>query len=218
MLATFLKGAVSASQIQYIGSVKKAAASEVDLDTSGEALNVLSIAQTGDLVVIAFTFESNQDSTWSWAGMSFTAINNQTGQSNPGAYVGYRFVQSGDSNPYVINTNNEAWKPLPIVASVFRNVNSYVSGNSAVSVGTMPNPPSLTANGNLWIATGHMVKEAFSTWTAPTNYTLADYETYTPPDTRTAIAYRIASLTSDDPGVFGGSDDKEWRATTAAFS
>jgi hypothetical protein len=211
------------SPIQYIGSVTKAVNNAGSWDTSDEALDVLSVATVGDLVVIAFSFDSNIDSTWSWVGMNFTSINNQTGDDGPGAYVGYRFVQPGDTNPYVLNVGTTSWRALSIVASVFRNVNSYVSAASAAGASGLPNAPSLIAAGKLWVATGHLDDDAVSTWVAPTNYTLASFTSRTTNEgdatSSTVVAYRIATLSSDDPGAFtASSGSDEWRATTLAFA
>ena len=215
--------AAAGGGIQYIGSVTKVANSEGDWDTVPEALDVLSIAETGDLVVIAFSFDSGADATWFWGneGMSFTAVWNNTGATNPGAYVGYRFVQAGDEDPYVSGVSTNSWGGLTIVASVFRGVSSYENDNNANGASGMPDPPNLTAAGNLWIATGHLDDDAVTNWGAPTNYTLAAYAASPAGDdnrSSTAIAYRIESLASDNPSAFSGSGTDTWNAITLAFS
>jgi hypothetical protein len=126
-------------------------------------------------------------------------------------------VQSGDTNPYVSGTG-ENWEELSVVASVFRNASSFSGGATAAGFSGMPNPPSLTATGNLYVATGHLDDDLVTNWTAPANYTLAAFETSgTISGSSTAIAYRIASLTTDNPAAFGGSGSDEWRATTSAY-
>jgi hypothetical protein len=217
-LRAALTGAVT--EIQYIGSVTKSAVNSGQWDTAGEALNVLNVAQPGDLVVIAFTFDSNFTLSWSWSGMSFTAIYNQTGTGSPGSYTGYRFIQSGDANPYISGTEAGDWENLSIVASVFRNVSSFVNSSSASGSTGMPNPPSLTAAGNLWVATGHIDDDVVTNWTAPSSYTLAASATNGTAEvaSSTAIAYRIATLSTNDPAAFGGSGSDSWRAATIAFS
>jgi len=222
MLCQKLLGANAGNTVQYIGSVTKTASDERGWDSSEEALNVLSIAQTGDLVVIAFSFASDADSSWSWQGMSFTAISNQTGSENPGAYVGYRFIQSGDANPYVINVSGDAWRALSIVASVFRNVSGYVAAASdSLDTGSGdPNPPSLTATGILGVITGHIEDEFVDDWGAPSGYTLASYAAVSPvfSASSTVVAYKTGSFTSQDPAAFTGSGSDSWRATTIAFN
>lgn len=211
--------AATSEVIQYVGSVGKAAASEAQWDDPGEALAVLSVAQPGDLVVIAFTFNRLPDASWSWAGMAFTPLQDDTASEDPGAYVGYRIVQPGDANPYVTGVTLGYWAGLSIVASVFRNA-GVVQG-TAVANGALgnPNPPALTASAGLWVVTGHLDDDAVS-MTAPTNYTLARSISASGGSalSTTAIAYRIAALSADDPGAFGGSGSDEWQATTIAFN
>lgn len=204
--------------IEYIGSVTKSAADENGWDSSGEALDVLSIARDGDLVVIAFSFDSSSDSTWSWVGMTFSAIDDRTGSTNPGSYVGYRFIQPGDSNPYVSGVTSGSWDDLSIVAAVFRGVSSISSSASATSSTNVPNPPLLTAAGLLWIATGH-IGQYVSITGAPTNYSIAGSirSGDVVNGSSTAIAYRIATLSSDNPGNFTVSFSGPWAATTSAY-
>lgn len=221
MLRQKLLGANAGNTVQYIGSVTKTASDEAGWDSSGDALNVLSIAQAGDLVVIAFSFDETPDGSFTWGGMSFTAISNQAGSSNPGAYVGYRFVQSGDGNPYVGSVETASWQGLSIVASVFRNVSGYVAAASAgLSIGSgLPNPPSLTATGTLGVITGHLKDDAVTDWGAPSDYTLASSAAKSGTfQSSTVIAYRLGSFTGQDPGSFTGSGSDDWRATTIAFN
>jgi len=220
MLGTLLKGASTAGGIKYIGSVIKTGANATSWDTSGEALDILSIARTGDLVVIAFSFDNGSDNTFTWNGMIFNEIRNATGVNFPGGYAGYKIVSATDTNPYVTGVTSASWLGLSVVASVFRGTSQFVSGANANSSSGMPDPPSLTANGDLWIAIGFLDDDAVTNWTAPANYTLATYATYGGPTdiSSTAIAYRIETLTSDDPAAFGGSGSDSWLASTAAFA
>jgi hypothetical protein len=151
--------------------------------------------------------------------MNFTQILNATNNENPGAYVGYRFVQSGDANPYVSGVG-ENWEELSVVASVFRNASSFSGGATAAGSSGMPDPPSLTTTGALWVITGHLDDDddIVTDWAAPANYTLAAFETSgTTSGSSTAIAYRIETLSSDNPGAFTGSGNDQWRATTSAY-
>ena len=208
--------------IEYIGSVTASIPrGDTGWNTPGEGPDILSIAETGDLVVIAFSFDSGRDGSWNWEGMPFSAVNNATAALTAiGAYVGYRFVEAGDTNPYVSGLSGfGAWTDLSIVASVFRNASSFVASANDSSTSGMPNPPSLTASGGLWIATGHIDDDVVTNWVAPANYTLAASETNGSSETAssTAVAYRIESLASDDPAAFSGSGDDAWWATTVAF-
>jgi hypothetical protein len=203
--------------IEYIGSVTKTASNAQGWDTSGESLDVISVAQTGDLVVIAFTFNGSGDFTWSWNGMTFSAIDDDTGRNICGSYVGYRFVQSGDSNPYVTGVSIGGWPNLSIVASVFRGAGSFVSSSSDRGSSGMPNAPLLTSNGALWVATGH-IEDSVTDWSAPSGYELASFSNLASLNpSSTAIAYKVANLSSDNPNVFGGSGSADWAANTSAY-
>jgi DMSO/TMAO reductase YedYZ molybdopterin-dependent catalytic subunit len=110
MLGSYLKAASGPRPVEYVGSVTKTANSSSGWDTPAEALDVLGVASEGDLVVIAFSFEDGDDSSWSWVGMSFTPIFDGTGVKDPGYYVGYKVVESGDSNPYVSGVGVGKWE------------------------------------------------------------------------------------------------------------
>jgi hypothetical protein len=226
MLATFLKGAKGAASlapVQYIGSVTKAVNDANGWDTAGEALDVLSIAQTGDLVVIAFSFDEAADNTWSWNGMVFNAVRNATGATFPGSYIGYAFVQPGDANPYVTGVTSGSWDGLSIVASVFRNVSSLVGARGSGGAPGMPDPLPLNISptvGRLWVIAASLDDDPITDWGAPTNYTLAAYKEINTGTfaTSTAIAYRIANLTNDDPGAFSGSGNDDWAVALMAYA
>ena len=206
--------------VEYKGSVTKEVDSASDWDSSGEALDVLSVASVGDLVVIAFSFDFNT-SSFTWNGMSFTDIRDGTAQISPGYYIGYRFVQSGDTNPY-ISVATDRFAGLSVVASVFRGVSTYESANDNNGSTGMPDPPALNPDdAELFVVTGHIDDDEVTDWVAPTNYELAAYAASTASGSSgvssTAIAYRIESLSSDNPSAFGGSGNDNWHAETIAF-
>jgi len=204
---------------EYVGSVTKSALNSTDFDTAEESLDVLSIAEVGDLVVIAITTDTSGDDTFSWEGMPFSNIYTLMATGNPNVYVGYRVVQAGDTNPYVSGVSG--WDYLSIVASVFRNANTYLGYQVASGTG-LPDPPSLAASGRLWVITGHLDDDHVTDWVAPSNYTLAASEisagSVASGASSTVLAYRIEDLSSDDPGGFSGTGDDQWRALTLAFS
>jgi hypothetical protein len=224
MLARGLLGAtVSLPPVQYIGSVTKAVNDANGWDTAGEALDVLSIAQTGDLVVIAFSFDAAADNTWSWNGMVFNDVRNATGITNPGSYIGYAFVQSGDANPYVTGVTSGSWDGLSIVASVFRNVSTFIDSRGSAGGPGMPDALTLNVSpaiGRLWIVAASLDNDPITDWGAPTNYTLAAYQEIDTGTfkTSTAIAYRIANLTSDDPSAFTGSGNNLFGVALMAYA
>lgn len=220
MLGSHLMSA-STGELSYKGSVTKEELSANGWDSPAEALDVLSIASVGDLVVIAFSFVANT-SSFSWNGMSFIDIYDGTASKDPGYYIGYRFVQSGDTNPYISGATSR-FDGLSVVASVFGSVSAFENKANASGINSPPNSPLLRAsNGELWVLTAHAKEPEDTDWSAPTNYTLAASASIASvfgSDSSTAIAYRIESLSSDDPSAFGGTGDPDsWYATTIAFS
>jgi hypothetical protein len=215
-------GGVSlATPIEYIGSTVKEASNGSGWDTSGEAPNVLGIASTGDLVVVSFSFGNGADSSWSWVGMNFTQIVNETNTTDPGSYLGYRFVQSGDTNPYISGVTSSSWGGIAAVFSVFRYVNSYVAYAKSSGDSNLQNPPALTANGRLWIATAQLDSLAVNNWDIiPSGYTFAARARFSGTGTSsTILTYKIATLTSDDPSTFNnGPNSDQWKAYTVAFN
>lgn len=206
--------------VGYVGYVTKEVSDATGFDTSGEALDVLSVASVGDLVVIAFALANAPDNTWSWNGMSFTSIFDNTDQNNPGNYVGYRIVEEGDSNPYITGVTSGSWDGLTVMAAVFRNATT-LSGSAQASGSGLPDPPSLTADGTLYVCVGHTDND-YPSWTAPANYTLVGWNLIDTGsgDSSTMMAFRLADLlTTDDPASFGGgSSSSTYRSATLAFS
>jgi hypothetical protein len=184
---------------------------------SGSVLDVLSIADEGDLVVIAFSVDTSTTS-WSWQGMSFTAIHNLTSQASPGTYVGYRIVQAGDTNPYLGGSSSNLGH-LTAIAAVFEpTYTTFENSNYSTNSGTSLDPPSVTATADLWIITGHLDDDFNSTFTAPSGYELIGTAGDPGVGSGTCICYKEESLTSDNPGAIISSTSDAWYATTVAFS
>lgn len=208
---------------RYVDSVAEAKGTGYyNWSASGDAVDVLSVATTGDLVVMAFAFGGSPDGTWSWQGMTFTDVFNTTsGESgfNKYGYVGYRVIEAGDANPYISGLSIGAWADLSIVAAVFRGL-SYSDGGSAMGEDAMPNPPLLTAAGNMTIAAGMTVRETGGVWSAPSGYTLGAYQTNSAGTTQTGagIAYRKGLVSSENPGAFSGTGTtpRHWMGVTIA--
>lgn len=203
MLADKLRAASLTKPPIFVGSVTKTAATASGWDTAGESLDVMSIAEIGDLVVISFAFDTNNDDIFTWNGMVFTNTYNGTGSSTRGGYVGYRFVEAGDSNPYVTGAT---WSGLSITASVFRNVGPRIDGNLGLGSFGMPSTPSISGTGRLRVYSAIIDGASVSDWAAPPNYTLAATSSYLVSSvaSSTATAYRIQFLTSDSPTGFTG--------------
>lgn len=205
--------------ITYRGAVT-ASLPNVDLggwSSGANTIDVLSLAAVGDLVVIALTFDEYPDAAWSWGGMAFTSLSDATSAVSPGSYCGYAFVQAGDSNPYP--TDVIEWRGLSVVAAVFSNVTQELGHAVATGLSGNPNPPSVTAAGDLWIATGHLDDDGITVCTAPGGYTIAAFAQRTASYTSsTMLAYNIASASAENPSTFVTDGDDAWAATTIAFS
>lgn len=217
-------GVTASIPVEYVGSVTKSVERFTDFDTPEKSLDVLSVAEVGDLVVLAMSSDTGSDTSFSWEGMAFSAAYNQMNYTNPNRYVGYLVVGEGDANPYVSGfaTNFFGSRFLSIVASVFRYAKTPTGNEIAWAGSGMPSPPSLSANGRLWVITGHLDDDQVIDWAAPSNYTLGASEISAGNPgagaSSTAIAYRIENLNSDDPGAFTGSGTDGWAATTLAFN
>ena len=107
--------------IEHLGSIvfSTTQGDTTGWDAPGEGPNILSLASVGDLVIVAFSFDlfTAAPSSWSWGGMAISAISNLTNLDNPGTYVGYRIVQPGDTNPYLVGVW-ASFYPISVVVSV----------------------------------------------------------------------------------------------------
>lgn len=207
-------------KIKYVGSVTKLESNAQGWDSPGESLDVLSIAIPGDLVVLTFSFDFNADAAWSWNGMSFTTLQDETGAAFPGGFNGYHFVTNADSNPYVTGVTTGGWSFLSIVASVFRNVSGFSSFDSNFQLSTSsPKPPNLTANGQLWLSTLRLDDRPV-TPVPPSGYTLAGSIGSGSGDSgsTTGISYKIEDLSSDDPSAWTIGVTESADSTTMAFT
>jgi len=206
--------------ITFKGGVSVAAQEAGGFDSSGEALDIMSIASTGDLAIVAMTSDANTSSGGTWNGFTPTDVVSDMGDSTVATYLGYRFIQAGDANPYVSGLSTSARIGLTVAGAVFGGVGSYVSSATGGSGSSgMPDPPYLGATGDLYIAVGHLDDDNV-TASAMADYTLAVTvgATLSYGATTTAIAYRIVSDTSQSPAAFGGSGSDDWRAYTMCFA
>jgi hypothetical protein len=184
---------------------------------SGSVLDVLSIADEGDLVVIAFSVD-NSTTSWNWEGMAFTAIENLTNQASPGTYVGYRVVQAGDANPY-LGGSVDSFRQLTAIAAVFEpTYTTFENSDYSNGSGSSLDPPAVTATADLWIITGHLDDDYNSTFTAPSGYELIGTAGDPSVGSGTCMCYKEESLTSENPGAITSSTSDGWYATTVAFS
>ena len=210
--------------IEYIGSVTKGARYDFYWDQY-EPANVLSVAQAGDLVVMAVTATRNTSfEPFIFGGMSFQTSNQWFNvNDNMHGQVGFRIVQSGDSNPYLTAPSDRS-QAITAVFSVFRGLTAFSTPTKIYANQGNVDPPSLTAAGDLWIATAHLDDRNQSTWTAPSGYTLAAFKaeqwgsTYINDKSSTALAYKIETLTSDNPSAFSAGNNGAYVAFTLAAS
>lgn len=180
-------------------------------------VDIESIAQNGDLVVLAVSVDNGTDSDWTWGtGATFTRIG--TASSAVRNQTLYRFWQTGDANP--APTPVSGYTGLSVVAAVFRGVNSYLNFAEATDISGMPDPPSLTQSGTkLWVLVGHLDDDEV-TMTSGVNYTMAgaDSGSWGTSRSSTGISYQITDAqTTVNPASFGGGGSDDWAARTIAF-
>lgn len=189
--------------IEYIGSVTKDIQFFNGWDSSGEAPDILALAETGDLVVVSLFIGSSSNDTMTWNGMPFTDVYRDT-TASPAHYIGYRFVEAGDSNPWMSGVTGFGWSNTTAVFSIFRNVVSFVDSartETTFNAATI-NVPSVTAAGQLWLAVGSGASSNDEIEAAPPNYTLSG-ASFRPSGTSTiAQAYRLIDASSQNPGSF----------------
>jgi len=220
-------GADGSVGITFKGGVTRAENTIHTVNSSGEAVDVLSVASVGDLVVVAvsvgkviFSYTEIE-----WGGMPFTQLETFT---NPASYresyyLGYRVVEAGDSNPY-LTTYAGYSASVTIVCGVFGGDWSSVSAASSAQNNGLT-PPSLSFSGNLWINSLHLGDSSDAATTPPSGYTeVGEIEDttsggYTTYYTTTSLAYKIATSSSETPGAFSNvSTLSETKTMIAGFN
>jgi hypothetical protein len=192
--------------------------SSANLSSPLNELSVASISDPGDLVVVALSSDNSMSSP-SWDGLALTEIL-FNGSANPSAYVGWGIQPDPPVDVYGTTSPFSGGGAYVSLAAVFRGADTLVNSGAASGSSGMPNPPSVAASAQLWVATAHLDDDPI-TFGAPTSYTIATQGEKTSGFSRVsgAIAYRIQNLSSDNPGAFTGEDGSdEWRAVLAAFS
>lgn len=197
----------------FVGGVTTTA----NLSSSLNELSVASICDPGDLVVVALSADNSMSSP-SWDGLALTQILFQGG-AKPSAYVGWGIQPDPPVDVYCTTTPFTGGGAYVSVAAVFRGSDTLVNSGSESGSSGMPNPPPVTASAQLWVATAHLDDDAI-THVAPTNYTIAAQRATSSGFSRVSgsVAYRIADLSSDNPGRFTGGGSDEWWSVLAAFS
>lgn len=217
---------VGGGGITYKGSVTNGADY---VDTAGMTyyselanIDITGIASAGDLVVclIGVPYTLYAAVIPSVTGVTMTK---QSHSYNGGHLLYYGVLQSGDSGIIDFNVPPEGykWAAPSCVFAVFdingASVNAVNSDFTEDASGAL-DPPSLTASGNLWIV-GSITHNGDAISGAPSGYTLADtaYFSNVYGQSRSSIAYKIADLSSDNPGVPSNSSSGDNTAITAAF-
>lgn len=205
-------GGSTAAPIEYIGGVGFDADRSSSFSSTSN-LNILGTAGVGDLVIISISGRANGNDTWSWVGMDFTDIVRGAG-SDPFYYVGYKIVESGDTNPYVTGAD---WVAFTVTATVFRQASVFDAGTSVDT--TYPiNPPSLTSSSRLWMVIGGKYATT-SLLSTPPSYTLGVSQVRSgqyASDATSSQFYKIEDLDSDSPS-FPATESSGW-AMTLSFS
>ena len=187
---------------------------------------IIAAGSVGDLVVLAWTFDAGADNAWSFdsAAITITDFANFTNFTGPGLYVGYGFIGSGDSDPYLTlgTVETSDWRGGSYCAAIFSGVDSFIAGSTdAFSSTGMPNANSLTPGGSpeLYVTTAHIDDDNI-TFTAPSGWTLAAERGYSSSGytSSTGIAYKITSNSSENAGTWGGGGNDANNAWTLAFS
>ena len=224
----------------YVGAASLGPTNHPAWDSSSEASpNVSSIGQNGDLVILIHGCGSGM-STYFLDGLKISdasAINEvshydtdttSAGTINWGVY--WWIKASGQTNPYYYHTyDNYAGYGLSGGVMVFRNVTTLVGSatNYAGGLRTYNDPPAVTsvsATPKLWVAVGvHKTYTGNSNSGAtPSGYTkpITDRTNASPYSTSSHMAYKIATNTSEDPGVLTSYQNKYQygRAATLAFA
>lgn len=115
--------------------------------------------QPGDTCIAYFSFDNSNDGSWNWAGLPFTAIFNESNDTNPGAYVGIATWTGASANPYITGLSSNRWQGLSMGVSVFRNLGAYL-GIASQNMDDFPyESPGLSTTGlgaQTWFTTAHM--------------------------------------------------------------
>lgn len=203
----------TAHQIEFIG----AQVFSSDVGGVSTTLNV-SGARGGDLIVLAFSFDSGSSTGLTVSGIPFSAIESRPNEVSPGSYLG-RAIWDGTTNTISLLPDNLGadFRGLSCVIAVFRGVNTLVNSATATGVSGMPDGPSVSGSGMLHLVSGHLDDDEV-TMTAPSGWRLAASENSNDGGgnvSTTAIAYNFAGLSN--PGSFGGAGSDDWRATTTVW-
>ena len=218
-------GGQSLPDPEYIGSVSdpQDPGSSYKLSSGGGGLDVFGISgvAVGDLVVIAFSFDHRSNTNYAyrqWAGMTITETQAGVGNTNPGFYLAYGFVQSGDTNPYLTSTSANYWKGMSAMASVFRGVTTLDESSWTTGSSGMPNTPTLGAGSRLYVRAGHLDDDVITSCSAPSGHNLANFATGIMGSYKssTMIAYSFGGPTTG--GQFGGNGSDYHAGTAMRFS
>lgn len=170
--------------------------------------------ENGDLAIIAFT-SADGDGSWSFDGdVTFTPLFDDSNESSAASYVGYAVLDGTEAT--ISTTGAGGFEAVTVVVAVFRGAGTPVFKASANGTGDI-DPPSgsgFTPDTSLVLCTGH--QESANAFSAPSGYTLADEETQidVPYSSGTAIAYKTAASSTENPGAFTSGASPPFRATT----
>lgn len=220
MLAKKIMPAGGGGGPEFVGA---ATASHFTADAwiSSGGIDVSSLVQDDDFVLMAFSFNSNAaGGTEVFAGgLSFTAYVDRTNTLYPNSYIGYATVgdASSVSGIYPTSTTGFNWIGLSIVVAVFRGVSLAQSANIVEDTGTALAPPSLSGAYDLAVGVGSLTDND-TVLGAGTGYSLAGSEEYSSRSS-TAIQYLIDAPDGSVPAFTGSiTNGDDWVGASFGFN
>lgn len=150
-----------ASPMEYIGAIEIGGLI-ADYDSSSTRLDVLSVAEPGDLIVFILSLQTG-DSNWTFRGMpglrTDPIYDESTSSSGADYLVGFHTVLAEDTNPYFYSFSTAGSPYFAFCAGVFRNISEEdylnASRDGDTDAFARPDPPFLSGGGKLWLAGGH---------------------------------------------------------------
>ena len=230
----------ASSAAVYVGAAALGPTQHPNWDSSSEASpNVSSIGQNGDLVILVHGCGSGMsnyfldglkinDSSALNTVAEYSTSSTSSGTINWGVY--WWIKASGQTNPYY-NHQYDQYNGYGLSGGVmvFRNVTTLVGSatNYAGGLRTYNDPPavsSVSSTPKLWVAVGahKTYNNSAASGATPSGYTkpITDRTNANPYSTGTHMAYKIATNTSEDPGVLTAYQNtyQYGRAATLAFA
>jgi hypothetical protein len=214
MLARKLQSASAARPI-FVGAVTFSS-NLTNIQTSSVNISSINI-EADDLILVALSTDVGGAPTVTSAGYT-SLYTMSSGVPSGGAF--YKSAAGGETSIGFSWTSFASY--LSGVVAVFRGF-SYASVTTASGAFLAPNPPTSASGsiGDLIIACGHLDDDGVL-MTAPSGFILCGASrsgTSFSASSSTAVAYRLATATTVNPGSFdGGGASDDWVASTIGCS